>query len=390
LDWLRIVFNLNNENHLRYRFLGGSCERALALLAVGLGIPSAPLLAAGPRLTAGPAPAAAVRADTVPLVRVERLGFVMGTELRVVVVHRARAAALDGAERSLRELERLDALLTTWDPASPMSALNRGPVDTPVAAPAEVTAVLAEAFAWADRVGGAFSPTVGPLIDAWGIRRGGARPDAELIAAALAASGRHVFELAPGTVTRRHPGAWIDTGAFGKGAALRSAGDTLRAHGVGSALLDLGGQILALGRDGDTGAPWRVAVAHPARRLEPVLELFVEDVSVATSGNSERAGAVDGEPTGHLLDPRTGFPAPIWGSVTVVATDALAADALSTALYVMGPQAGLSWARAQGDVAALFLIERDGALEACWTAELERWLGGTVETARAERGRSCS
>ena len=304
---------------------------------------------------------------------IERFGVVMGTELRVEVAGADRSEALAAAEAALREIEQMDALLTTWNPGSPMSALNRAPVGAPTRADAKLIALLGEAERWAAHTGRAFDLTIGPLIDAWGLRRGGARR---------------------GALTRLHPAAWIDTGAFGKGAALRSARDSLRARGVRSALLDLGGQLLALDRDGVTGGPWRIRVAHPARRREPVATLLLTEVSVATSGNSERAATVDGEPIAHLIDARTGRPAPVWGSVTVVGPDPLVADVLSSALYVMGPAAGLAWVEALGEAAgpvgALFLVERDGALVPCWNATMERWLGPSFTAAAPARGRSCS
>ena len=125
----------------------------------------------------------------------------------------------------------------------------------------------------------------------------------------------------------------LDLGGFGKGYALDEAAAVLAARGVSDALLDLGGQVLALGAPpGEPG--WIVEVAHPADRSRPVLALCVRDASVSTSGNAERSFVVEGERFGHLLDPTTGRPVDFLGSVTVIAPRAAAADALSTALAV--------------------------------------------------------
>ncbi len=94
---------------------------------------------------------------------------------------------------------------------------------------------------------------------------------------------------------------------------------------------------------------------------------------MSTSGNSERWVERNGSRIGHILDPRTGRPTASWGSVTVVAEDPLAADVLSTALYVQGPDEGLRWMRDDPDVGVLFLIDRAGALEARWNPAMERW-----------------
>ena len=408
---MRTTFNLTDKNHSRLIPPGTAWTLArgsVLLVAVCL-MMAAPGVGQSVDPSSGPAPKGGAIADRT--VRVERLGIVMGTELRVSVSGDGRDAALVAAEEALRELERMDALLTTWDSVSPMSVLNRAPVGEPVEVTPELIGLLVEAFAWSARTGGAFSPSLGALVDVWGLRRGGVRPDARSLAAARVASGTEAWVIGPaaGTVTRRNARAWIDTGGFGKGAALRTARDTLRALRVGSALLDLGGQLLAVGRDYSTERPWEVSVAHPVHRRQPVAVLALEDVSVATSGNSERAGSADGEAISHLIDPRTGHPVPAWGSVTVVATDPFVADVLSTALYVMGPHAGSDfvrdqdrdWARALGDVGALFLIERGGALVSCWNVAMERWLvtpfvpAGRADGAEASRaapahGRSCS
>ena len=305
-----------------------------------------------------------------------REGVVMGTLFRVEVAGLEREEALAAAEDALREVERLDRALTTWDPSSPMSLLNQAAVGRPSRLEAKLFDLLVEAGAWSGRTGGTFDATIGALVDAWGLRGAGARPDGQALASARCASGGSLFTLdrGEGTLTRHHPRAWIDTDGFGKGAALKSAGERLSVAAVDSAFMDLGGQVLAIGRDPATRSPWRVGVAHPRHRQGIVARLLVEDASVATSGNSERARVVRGEPIGHLIDPRTGHPAALWGSVTVVADDPMFADVLSTALYVMGPVAGLAWSKQLDDVGALFVVECDGSLVSCCNTAMERWL----------------
>lgn len=322
---------------------------------------------------------------------VDRVVYLMGTTLRAQAAADTEAQAQAALEAALEDMERVAALLTTWDPASPMSALNRAPVGAPTPVPSPLADLLDEADVWARATGRAFDPTVGALVDAWDLRGAGRLPDADALAAALAAVGPEAISVGTGaaTLTRHHPAAWIDTGAFGKGAALREAARTLRAAGIPSALLDLGGQLLAVNSPGN--APLAVAVAHPADRQRPAAWLRLSNASAATSGNSERGLVVDGVRVGHLLDPRTGRPAPDWGSVTVVSTDPLVADILSTALYVMGPDDGLAWALRRDDVGVLFLVMRDGKLEPLHNQAMERWLAqppasaGTTHTPSPER-----
>lgn len=322
-----------------------------------------------------PAPSPVVRP---PGSTVEREAWVMGTRLRIVI---EGDGALDASEAVLREVERLDAMLSTWTAGSGISAVNGATPGASVRVAPELVEVLAEAEWWADRTGRAFDPTVGPLIEAWDLRGRGRLPSKGELQAALGAVGGDAFLLDAhtGRVERRVAGAWLDSGAFGKGAALRAAARLLRARGVARALVDLGGQLWLVAR---ADAPWSLGVAHPSRRQEVVARLRVSDVSVATSGTSERWVDVAGARRGHILDPRTGASVPAWGSVTVVSPDAFEADVLATALYVMGPVEGLEWARSHTAAGVLFLEERDGLLRATWNAPMERWLDGRPLAAR--------
>ena len=300
--------------------------------------------------------------------RVEREAWVMGTRLRIVTEARLGSEAIAASEDVLREIERVERVLSTWDTSSEMGRANAGPVGQDIVLSHELGDLLAAARILSERTGRAFDPVIGALLDAWGLRGEGRTPAGVEFRGAVDATGPGAIRYggSESSLRRLHPGAWIDTGAFGKGAALRSAARLLTRRDVDRALIDLGGQFWAAD---DGRRPWTVDVAHPLRRHEPVARLRVHGVSVATSGNSERPG--------HLLDPRTGRPLPAWGSVTVVCDDPLRADALSTALYVMGPDEGRAWAEAEADLGVLFLDVRGGLMKATWTHVMEQWLTET-------------
>ena len=212
-------------------------------------------------------------------------------------------------------------------------------------------------------------------MDAWDLRGEGRRPSAAQLERARRSSGVARFELnaATGSAARRDSAAWLDTGGFGKGAALREAGRLLAARGIRAAMLNFGGQVLALGGD-ERGHPWRVPVAHPALRHRPAASLAVRGRSVSTTSQSERAVTVGGRRVGHVLDPRSGEPVPAWGSVTVVAEDPVTADILSTALLVMGADEALRWAERRSDVGVLVLEEQGGRVRPRWNDGLEQYL----------------
>lgn len=303
---------------------------------------------------------------------VEREAYVMGTTLRARVEAESRESGIAGIEAAFREVRRMEGLLSTWREGTEMARLNAAPAGSWFRASGELFSLLREAQGWWRATGGAFDPAVGPLVTAWDLRGSGRLPAPAELDAAVAESGFDHFELDEfrGAIRRTGEGAWIDTGAFGKGAALRAAKRALVEAGVRSALLDFGGQLLVFGSE-EGASGWRIAIADPSRRHEPAAWLVLHDASAATSGASERFVTVDGERLGHVLDPRSGRPVAAWGSVTVVAEDPLVADALSTALFVLGPDAGRRWLRAHGDVRALLLEETPEGVAAWWSPSLD-------------------
>ena len=295
--------------------------------------------------------AARTRQTPAAPLRVERTVHLMGTWATLVVEATDRAAGLRALERMVGAIEHTEASLSTWRADSVLSALNRYPVHEPFGLPPPLCGLWPRLARWHRLTGGAFDPAVGRLVEAWGLRAGGAVPAPDALRAALAATGfaRFRFDSETCRVTRTAD-ATLDAGAFGKGEALRRLVDA--SPGGDPWMVDFGGQIAVGGRPAGEG--WPVAVAHPARRHRPALELVLAAGSLATSGASERTWLVEGRPVAHILDPRTGRPVRSSESVTVWHADPLTADVLSTALYVMGAGEGLDYAERRG-VAALFL-----------------------------------
>ncbi|BDU77957.1 FAD:protein FMN transferase [Mesoterricola sediminis] len=263
---------------------------------------------------------------------VDRTVLAMGTRLTLADLPPA------AAEAALAEVARIEAACSTWRPDSAWSRANgAGEAWTPL--DGAWLDLLRLARAWSERTEGAFDPVLGTLVAAWGLRTGGARPGPAELAAARAASGIARLEVGP-TAIRLTGGAQLEEGGFLKGYALDRARAEAQARGAARGLLDFGGQLLAW------GGAWPADIADPRDRSRARVRLRLVDASLSTSGCAERGR--------HLLDPRTGRPCPDWGAVAVVAPGGLEADILSTALYVLGPRAGLAWAERNG-VAALFL-----------------------------------
>jgi thiamine biosynthesis lipoprotein len=298
----------------------------------------------------------------------ERRLVAMGTSLDISVTAASRREALDASEAAVREVARVEALLSTWTAGGPLARLNAAPAGAPVALPPELFGLLRRTFTWSERTGGAFEPAVLPLVTAWGLRNGGRLPSEIERTRALEATGHGRFRLDPGpsAVTKLHAAAGIDEGAWGKGYALDRAAEVLREQGVSSAELNLGGQVFSL--QTQPGGGIRVGLADPRDRTRIVGYVRLGTGSLSTSGNSERAVTAGGRRIGHLLDPRTGAPSPDFGSVTVLAPSGLAADILSTALFLLGPDDGPRLSRrlrAEGvPHEVLYLVKRGSGLEA--------------------------
>lgn len=260
----------------------------------------------------------------------DREVYAMGTRLKL---HLEAADPVAAAEVVLAEVERIEAACSTWRPGSSWSRLNGAegawqPLDR------EWLELLERTRSWSLRTGGAFDPALPALLRLRGLRAGAGAGEP-----AKSGFGCHLLEVDPlNGRARLREGAGIDEGGFLKGYALDAAH---RAARSASGWMDFGGQLLAWGR------PQRVEIADPARRDRPRAVLQLRDASLSTTGCSERGR--------HILDPRSGLACAPWGSASVVAASAFEADLLSTAVYVLGPEAGLAWASAE-DIAVLFLL----------------------------------
>lgn len=298
----------------------------------------------------------------------------MGTYLNLVVEASDRPAALEASEAIVASVEAAETRLSTWTDASELSRVNHAPVGQTLTLSPLLARDLQRALECAEATDGAFTPGIGPLVRAWGLRTGGRQPSADEVDDARRAGSLDNVRFEGDRVERKRAGFAFEEGGFGKGAGLDDARAALAKTNATGAVLDLGGQVAVWG-----GAQTEVSIADPRRRDRAVLKLNVSSGSVATSGNSERGIVVDGQRHGHLLDPRTGRPSPDFGSVTVWAADGATADCLATGLFVMGPDDAMCWASARDDVAVVIVRKTDDGLEALASPQLEGRLVATAD-----------
>ncbi|MDA2926527.1 FAD:protein FMN transferase [Acidobacteria bacterium AH-259-G07] len=290
-------------------------------------------------------------------VEVTREVYLMGTRCTLIIYAPDRRSGLGQLETFLRIMEKTEEELSTWRSDSALSRLNQHPLGLPFALEGRLCGLFKDILFWARETHWAFDPAIGALIEAWGIRTAKGRwPSAVELKAARERSGlSHLkLEVDPCQIVRQRE-VKIEAGAFGKGEALDRVFEQSQQGDDTRWLIDLGGQVMVRGVPAGQEA-WKVPVAHPAQRDQPLLVLPLNSGALATSGGSERGVSVDGIRFNHILDPRNGLPVRFNGSVTVWHSRALTADILSTALYVMGPEQGLKWAEARGLAACFFLI----------------------------------
>ena len=316
-------------------------------------------------------------APAAPLAVHTLYGETMGTRWRVDLCA-ARGVALDALHAGIQaRLDAIVAQMSTWEPASDLSRFNRAEAGHWQALPDDFLAVLSCALDVARASEGAFDPTVGPLVAAWGFGADAAPrgvPDAAALAAARARVGWTRLDFDPGARRLRQPGdAALDLSAIAKGYGVDSVAAWLRARGVGAALVDVGGELRGYGRKPD-GTPWRVLVEAGDDDDAPCV-LALDAAAVATSGTRWQRFLADGREYAHTIDPRSGRPvedAP--AAVSVVAREAMPADAWATALTVMGAQRGFAFARREGLAARFVVVGADGAQRVLATPAFEAWI----------------
>ncbi len=308
---------------------------------------------AGAVLVAGIAAASAAQqpsnpqreSDTARLVRVSRVWPVMGTLFVATVwTHERDSASAVVALHAARDSVRLvDSLMSTYRPESELSRVNAaaGRADAVPVSP-QTMAVLRQARLYWRLSGGAFDPTVGPIVRAWGFESArGHRPSRAALDSLrrLVGFGDVALDTIAHTVRLPRAGMRLDLGGIAKGYALDLARHALALPIIRGGSVDLGGNVLVFGRP-PRDAKWRVAIVNPLDRQRTVAELMLDSGAVATSGDYEHYVVIDGRRYGHLIDPRTALPARGVLSATAVGPRGEWSDGLSATLFLLGPARG--------------------------------------------------
>ncbi len=300
--------------------------------------------------------------------------YVFGTRVELAIAGVPEAQARAAGNRVLQEFDRLHRTYHAWQP-SELSALNEA---IAVGRTHEVTAEFAALIREAQSVAAAgdhlFDPGIGRLIALWGFHTDDIQPRLPDIATVNVLQAQHPsiadLRLDGHRVGSRNKSVALDFGGYLKGVALDRAAALLKQDGVANALINIGGNVMALGTRDGRGTPWRVGIQHPRPQGvggAPLATLELRDgEAIGTSGDYHRYFEVDGRRYCHLLDPRTGFPAADTQAVTVLIAPGpgagMRSDALSKPIFI----AGREWrdmARKLG-VDAVLRVGADGTASA--------------------------
>ncbi len=274
------------------------------------------------------------------LLRLEATVDAMGSAYTVALYSTNQERMEAAIEAAFEEVRRLDRLLSNYRVNSDLTEINRYAAERPVKVTPEMFRFLSACVEYSRLSQGAFDITVGPLMKVWGFYKGsGHLPRKQEIAAALTKLGwRNILlDAEDRTVRFARPGVELDPGGIGKGYAVDRMVEALKENHITSALISAAGStIYGLGSPGTSGKGWEVKIRDPKDAKKTAARLFLKDQSLSTSGNYEKFFLADGKTYSHIMDPRTGYPAPGMLSVSVVAAKALDSEAWTKPFFILG------------------------------------------------------
>lgn len=268
----------------------------------------------------------------------------MGTRFEITAVGANDSIARQAVQSGIAEIKRIESLISSWDSTSETSLINRNAGKGPVRVSYELAYLISRSRKVSALTGGAFDISYGSMDRVW--RFDGSMtelPSPEEISASVEKVGfeKVIVDLKDTTVFLRDEGMKIGFGAIGKGYAANRAREIMKAVGATGGLVNAGGDLICWG-ESPRNRPWRVGIADPRSKQDIIAWVDISEMAVVTSGNYERFIMVNGEKYSHIIHPKTGWPVKGLQSVTVICPDAELADALATAVFVMGKEEGLS------------------------------------------------
>ncbi len=274
------------------------------------------------------------------LLRMVEHGDAMGSTYSIVLYGKDQTEMRAVIDAAFAEVARLDKLLSNYMAESEWSEMNRRAADGPVRVSAELFQLLSKCMVVSRESEGAFDLAVGPLMKLWGFYKGTGRlPSRAEVSNVMQKVGwRHVaLDAENQTVRFDCAGVELDPGGIGKGYAVDCMVEILRRRGFRIALVTASDSTMfGMGAPPEEPRGWRVGIKDPRNRRRTVDEVYLKDVSLSTSGGTEKFFRAEGSVYSHIMDPRTGFPAEACGSVSVIAPRAIDSEAWAKPYFIHG------------------------------------------------------
>lgn len=298
-------------------------------------------------------------------------GGTMGTGYSVTLKGYVSRSAINRLSHEIEaELVKINHQMSTWDPASEISLFNQSDESGPFQASEDFSTVIQRALELSKSTGGAFDPTLQPLLNLWGFGSGGEEravpSDAEIAKTKLKTGWDKVWIDKPSALWKSGPDVQLALGAIAKGYGVDVLGQLLDGAGYEGWFAEIGGEVVVRGTNPD-GVPWRIGIQFPTtnpmdNRLQGIVSRT--EGAVATSGDYRNYIEQEGVVYSHILDPRSGRAVlSDTASVTVITPSCMDADGMATALFVMGSTEGLTWVENRPNTEALFLVRNaDGQI----------------------------
>lgn len=294
----------------------------------------------------------------------KKSAVVMGTDLEVTLSLDDDKKAEEAFRAVLAEMQRVEGMMSEWREGTPVAEINANAGKRPVKVPEELFRVIQASQTVSSMTGGAFDITWASMKGVWDFGKGRERvPTAEEIKQRLPLIDykKVILDEKAVTVFLEKEGMMIGLGAIAKGYAVDRAMAILVSIGIKDAIVKAGGDMRVQGSV--SGKPWEIGIRHPREKDRLTAKLPLTNISISTSGDYERFFVKDGVHYHHIMDPRTGYPARRSRSVTIIAPDTMTSDALSTAVFVMGPEAGLDLVKKLKGVEAV-IVDQMGRISA--------------------------
>lgn len=264
-------------------------------------------------------------------------------------------------EEMIDTISNLHKLFDWRDPGSDIWRVNNH-LGRYVKVSAPTYDLIYQSIQIAEETNGSFDPTVGPLVDIWDYEKELVPSNVTIKNVLPLVNYRNVkFKEQSQSVMLEKTGMKLNVGAIAKGYAVKKELELLRQQGVKTALISAGGNNYALGTKPD-GSPWKIGIRHPRKREEVIGYVELHNKALDTSGDYERYFVKDGVRYHHIIDPKTGYPAEGLISVTVITEDPVRADALATAIFVMGPEKALEFVKKTKDIEVIMVTDKMNVL----------------------------